>query len=234
MQFSVITSAYNQLPLLKKAHGFWKQQINNDFEWIIADDGSSDGTIEWCKQNGIRYVTQPDEGYRLTSILNKATAIAKGDYLTWVMADTYPSPQYLEQLSRYVHPERILNGIRMNVDGEGNVVSPDWRISRMFYLPENAGAVKVIHPTPWQLMTLNSMCMSKDLLNQLGGWDEGYKYYGKMDWDVPAHAHFTGKYLYWVMGAIVYHLDHEDRADHPENTAHFIKRLNQFINEREI
>ena len=44
MKFTIFTPTYNRKELLKKLYESLKNQTYKDFEWIIVDDGSSDGT----------------------------------------------------------------------------------------------------------------------------------------------------------------------------------------------
>ncbi|MCD7881250.1 MAG: glycosyltransferase family 2 protein [Clostridiales bacterium] len=43
---SIVTPTYNRAPLLQNCFDSLKRQTDQDFEWIIVDDGSSDGTEE--------------------------------------------------------------------------------------------------------------------------------------------------------------------------------------------
>lgn len=232
MKFSVITSSYNQLDQLKKAEQHWNNQLFNDFEWIIADDGSDKDTQDWLddrvkNRGGFSFVTQKNEGYGLTAILNKAAKIAEGDYLVFVMGDSYPKADFLENLNKVVAEDKMLNGIRMNVDQEGRIVSADWRVERVLFDLES-DEVQIAQPRGWEYMTLNSMCMPRKAFEKMGGIYPGYKHYGKMDWDMAAWAHFHGLKLCWCPKAIVYHLSHPERPDHEENTKVFQQRLKEF------
>ena len=51
---SVIIPTYNRLPMLKEAVNSVLAQDFEDFELIIVDDGSTDGTTEEMKQYGGR------------------------------------------------------------------------------------------------------------------------------------------------------------------------------------
>jgi len=227
--FSVITCTYNQLPLLKKAKKHWDKQTFKDFEWIIADDGSTDGTKEWAKKNGIKiYSKAKNTGFDFVGNLNEAVKLAGFKYLVWVMGDSYPAEDFLDKLSEVVKPNRVVNGLRITVSKEGKIVGEDWRIPRAtFNLTGNE--TLVIHPyEPWELMTLNSMCMPRKMFKEMGGICEEYKGYGRMDTDMAMWAYFNGYKLYWATKAIIYHLEHPDRVDSPENDKVFHKRLEEF------
>ncbi|MBI4706721.1 MAG: glycosyltransferase family 2 protein [Candidatus Omnitrophica bacterium] len=66
--FTVFTPTYNRLHTLSRVYESLKQQTYQDFEWLIVDDGSSDGTNymvgQWQKEGlfTIRYFYQKNKG----------------------------------------------------------------------------------------------------------------------------------------------------------------------------
>ena len=47
---SVCTPTYNRKYLLKRLYDSLLSQTNYNFEWIVIDDGSNDGTEEYLKE----------------------------------------------------------------------------------------------------------------------------------------------------------------------------------------
>ena len=93
---SVIVSTYNQPEWLQKALWGFEQQLERNFEIIIADDGSTEETktlINRFKENSslkITHVWQEDHGFQKTKILNKAIIASKGEYLIFTDGDCIP------------------------------------------------------------------------------------------------------------------------------------------------
>ena len=235
--FSIITSSYNQLDNLKKIWPHIRHQSfrhMGEYEWIIADDGSTDGTVEWCKENNIKfYHKEQNTGYGLVNALNEAAKLAEGQYLVWIMGDSFPKFDFLEQLYKFATPETMLNGIRYNVDWENGdeVIAPEWRITQNPEVPwwthnairigaENGGYV---------MMTLNSMCMPRALWEQMGGIPTDFDGYGKMDWYMACWMYYSGYDLTLTPRAVLYHRNHEDREDTPQSGITFDKYLNEFM-----
>lgn len=49
---TVFTPTYNRLHTLPRTYGSLCRQKRNDFNWLVIDDGSSDGTREWVESLG--------------------------------------------------------------------------------------------------------------------------------------------------------------------------------------
>ena len=97
---SVITCTYNRKNTLPKAYASLCNQTFKNFEWIVSDDGSSDGTKElvesWKKENKIQiiYIYQDNNGKHIAS--NAARAIAKGYFDIGLDSDDFMREDALE------------------------------------------------------------------------------------------------------------------------------------------
>lgn len=218
-KYSLIITAYNQLPIFEGYifPALKAQTIPQaDFEVIIADDGSEDGLEEYCEKLGMadKYVYQEDKGYGYTSIVNKAVAEADGEYLIFLSGDTYPAPNFLEEMGKALAPGRVVNGLRVNVNAIGDKVSDDWRLR---FLPhfermmvQQGVQIFPLHgyPNPWVHMTMNTIACSRKIWDEVGGLSKEYDGgYGKMDWSFAMKALYSGYGLWWQTAAIGYHID---------------------------
>lgn len=99
--FSIITATVNALPGLEATAESLRVQTFRDFEHVVIDGGSSDGTPDWLAAQGcgIRWISEPDEG--IADALNKALAMAEGEYVLVLQAgDTLLEPDSLMEASR--------------------------------------------------------------------------------------------------------------------------------------
>lgn len=81
MKLSVITINYNNRDSLKKTIESVVNQTYKDFEYIIIDGGSTDGSVEVLKEYSDKidyWVSEPDKG--IYNAMNKGIDIAKGEY----------------------------------------------------------------------------------------------------------------------------------------------------------
>jgi glycosyltransferase involved in cell wall biosynthesis len=91
---SVITVTYNAAALLPVLIESLRKQIDTDFEWIVVDNASSDGTVQLLKESGdvvTKWVSEPDFG--IYDAMNKGIKLASGDYYLICGADDqlYPN-----------------------------------------------------------------------------------------------------------------------------------------------
>ncbi len=75
-----------------------KEQSYADIEWIIVDGGSTDGTVDFIKQNEEsigQWISEPDAG--IYNALNKGIALATGHIIGFVHSDDFLSgPKVIE------------------------------------------------------------------------------------------------------------------------------------------
>jgi glycosyltransferase involved in cell wall biosynthesis len=85
---SVIIPTYNRLPMLKEAVNSVLAQDFEDFELIVVDDGSTDGTIEEIRKFGGRVrLLQHPENRGVSAARNKGILHAKGKYVAFLDSD---------------------------------------------------------------------------------------------------------------------------------------------------
>jgi len=142
---SVVMSVFNGEPLLSEAVESILGQTFGDFEFIIINDGSTDGSGETLQKfarqdDRIRLVEQPNRGLNLA--LNDGIDAARGKYLARMDADDISLPERLAQQHTFLetHPEIGVVGVEavwFMVDGRERrdrwmrVHSPDharWRL----------------------------------------------------------------------------------------------------------
>ena len=90
MKLSIITINYNNIEGLRKTVSSVLSQTWNDFEWIIIDGGSTDGSREFIAETEnklkktsfnplVFWCSEPDKG--IYNAINKGISHCKGDYI---------------------------------------------------------------------------------------------------------------------------------------------------------
>lgn len=84
-KISIITINYNDLVGLEKTFNSVVSQSNTDFEYIVIDGGSTDGSKEFLEQNSDQlayWISEKD--YGVYNAMNKGIKAAKGDYVLFL------------------------------------------------------------------------------------------------------------------------------------------------------
>src|SRR6266581_4101542 len=102
MLFSVIVPTYNRLNLLKNTlESIWNQDIT-DFETIVVNDGSSDGTHEYlsqvASQGKVKYFFQENQG--LAATRSEGLRRAQGTYIAFTDDDCIVPRNWLRTLNQ--------------------------------------------------------------------------------------------------------------------------------------
>ena len=91
MKLSVITINYNNRDGLRKTIESVVNQTYKDFEYIVIDGGSTDGSVDVIKEYAGKidyWVSEPDKG--IYNAMNKGIDVAKGEYLNFMNSgDTF-------------------------------------------------------------------------------------------------------------------------------------------------
>lgn len=98
---SVIVPVYNVALYLRRCIESILRQTYSNFELILINDGSSDGSEEICntyqsKDKRITVINQANQG--VSSARNRGLQIARGQYICFVDSDDYIDKNYLEVL----------------------------------------------------------------------------------------------------------------------------------------
>lgn len=105
---SIVTPAYNAARTLRRTLESVERQ-RGDFEHLVYDGGSTDGSQDIVRQYASRYPVRLIEGPNLGVYGNVANAFreARGQILGWINADDFYMPWTLSTVRRVftVHPE---------------------------------------------------------------------------------------------------------------------------------
>lgn len=121
---SVIVPVYNVAALLPRCIDSLLNQKFTDYEVLLVDDGSTDGSGEICDKYGrqdtrIKVIHKQNEGVSKTR--NRGMDEACGEWITFVDADDYVASGYLSDLYSCVDPgiELVIHSLKhMRESGE--------------------------------------------------------------------------------------------------------------------
>jgi len=122
---SVCIPTYNRKKYLKEALESVFSQSFKDYEVVVVDDGSTDGTEQMIKDAGfsVRYCWMNHIGK--AAARNKLIELAQGEFLSFIDSDDLLFPDTLERLMRVIdqHGTNVFAyGSHVGIDENGNEI----------------------------------------------------------------------------------------------------------------
>lgn len=170
MKLSIITINYNNRNGLQKTIDSVISQTFKDFEWIVIDGGSTDGSRELIEQyvNHFAYwVSEPDKG--VYNAMNKGIKKAKGEYLQFLNSgDWLRDENVLMDFVNSFFSSDI-------VDGDIHLIYDDREVDA--FAPDKVDFDFFFHGTLWHPCAF----IKKSLFDKCGYYNEEYRIIS--DWD---------------------------------------------------
>ena len=170
---SVIIPTFNRLSLLKQTVASVRAQTFRDYELVIVDDGSTDGTQEWLKTvEGITFISQANSG--IAASRNKGASLSFGKWLAFLDHDDLWDEKKLEIQTGFAeaNPELgmlAIKHVRLNSKTSSSSI-PSW-IKGDLFLKEYSESF--IHTS--------SVMIRKDVFDAVGGFPTRYRFADEFD-----------------------------------------------------
>ena len=168
MKLSIITLTYNNLEYTKQfIESLFKH--TKDFELIIVDNGSTDGTVEYLQSlKNIKTIFNT-ENLGFSRGNNQGIKIAEGEYIGFLNNDILLSPNWFEECEKAFKKEKVA------------FISPT-HINPHFHRTNSQNYLKYFKknkPITQYTKTFDECQFScvltrKDILEQIGGFDENF------------------------------------------------------------
>lgn len=199
MKLSVITINRNNAAGLRDTMQSVVSQTSRDFEYIVVDGASTDGSVEVIKElaplfgDGMKWISEPDGG--IFSAMNKGTRMAEGTYCLFLNSgDSFYDNKVVEEFVKFDCKEDIISGKE--------------------YIPQMN--IVCIPPQPEKLtydffvddvLRHQSTFIKRELLINLGGYSECYRIVS--DWEFWMKALVQHNATYKIFPRIVssYNMD---------------------------
>ena len=123
--FSIITVTWNASSVIAPTLKSVERQTNSDFEMLVIDGASTDGTLDIVRSasiSNLRVFSEPDKG--LYDAMNKGIARARGRYLIFLNAgDAFADDTVLARLTVLAADNPgVIYGQTQLVDAQRNVI----------------------------------------------------------------------------------------------------------------
>ena len=170
MLFSVVIPTYNRLPLLKEAlESVWRQTLTN-YEVIVVDDGSTDGTARFARSMGqsIKLLEQTNRGPGAAR--NLGIHHARGEYIAFLDSDDLWFPWTLDIYAQIIRQ----SGQPAFIAGKPRPFFVPEELQRVFKenLRVHLFADYYAAGNEWRWWGASSFVIRADALRAVGGFSE--------------------------------------------------------------
>jgi len=214
--FSICLCSWNDLEYLKILHRGVVKNTKVPYEFIVHDNGSTDGTREWLEENNIIH-TYSDDNMGVGAV-NFAIDIAKYPYIVDINADMYPllgwDTEILKQINKF-KKEKINKFMISSCLIEPLGLNPEYTIFYAGHSPDTFDETKLLqgylsNSKQWEkpntIQYSHPITMPRSLWDEFGGVDMSYQFGVGTDHDIPACAYKAGCRDFIMLGkSRVYH-----------------------------
>lgn len=174
-RLSIVSATKNALLALQNTAASLAIQTSRDFEHIVVDGASEDGTPDWLASEGsIRWISEPDEG--IADALSKGFRLASGDFVLVLQAgDTLVGPEVVEDALRYTDAVQPADVIAFDI---------------MFGDTRRVGQSRPGLRVEWKPLHHQGVLFRRSLFDRVGPFDPSYRIC--MDYDLLLRAKRAG------------------------------------------
>jgi glycosyltransferase involved in cell wall biosynthesis len=204
--FSVVIPVYNKKREIIRCLKSCVSQTFTDFEIIVVDDGSTDGSGELAHQfqdDRIAFWRTKNSGQGAAR--NFGIKKASGRYVAFLDADDTWAPEHLLELSMLItnHPDATAASAQFAYIKKGQIKHPKFKN----LLIRGDVILNYIEVTAEQTSPIitNSICIRRDTLLTIGGFDESLPL--AQDVDLWIRLHCSYDILHSLKTTSFYHID---------------------------
>ena len=205
MKLSIITINYNNLEGLRRTYESVVSQTCQDFEWIIIDGGSADGSKEFIEEHQDKFAywcSEPDKG--IYNAMNKGIAKATGEYLQFLNSgDNLVDDKVIEEFLALDWDDDVISGDIM-IDGDNKKIwrNPEDKFLDFDYMYRSS----IYHPSSY---------IKKELFEKYGLYDENLRIVS--DWKFFLESLIIRGCSYRHWDRIVTNFAYDGMSSQPEN-----------------
>lgn len=199
-KISIVLPVYNGEKYLEQALDSIIGQTYQEWELIVVNDCSNDGTseiLESYKNKDTRIcIIENETNQKLPSSLNIGFEQASGEYLTWTSDDNLYMSSALEIMSQYLDENQDIDFVYTNFMG----------------IDENGDDIGIYHQLePQQMLFKNcvgaSFLYRRKIFDVLGGYDPQWFLVEDYEYWMRVYQHFQMKHLDEVVYKYRFHSD---------------------------
>ena len=231
MKLSIIIPCYNVAPYVERAVRSVQEQAFGDWELILVDDGSADGTLPVLRRlealdGRIRVIAQENSG--VSAARNAGLRAARGEYVHFIDADDYLSSY--GNVERWENCDVAVYGFSMHTGNKGQT-----------FLPPRDGSSLLVRYLKGQRLHLGGFVFRRAFLEQNDIYFDEQTYYSE-DKEVMIKALFCARRIQPIQYAMYHYIRRDSSAmgtqkkltERNFTALDAMKRLEEFVQERKV
>jgi glycosyltransferase involved in cell wall biosynthesis len=198
---SVVMPCYNAASTIALAlEALARQNWPGSWELVIADNGSSDNSVEIARQfqdriPGLRVVDASDAPGS-SHAYNSGAAAAHGQFVLFCDADDAVADDWLAAMARALETHAVVGG-----SFEAELLNPGW-VSGTRELPQQQGLQAGFAPLHLPHIGSGNMGIDREVFQRIGGFREYLPVFG--DTDLSWRLQLQGYQLYFAADAVLH------------------------------
>jgi glycosyltransferase involved in cell wall biosynthesis len=191
-KISIITPCFNRADFAAQAIESVLSQDYPNFEHIIIDGGSTDGTLQvLSRYSHLNVISEPDQG--MYDALNKGLALATGDFIGFLNTDDVYPPGVFAAVAR-AGADPALDAVVGSAAVYRQTDSAPQRLAS-YQIPDPS-LEDFAHVAVFGMPIFNAWFFRRDVFTKIGSFDSRYKLVGDRDFMIRfAMANFRYKVI---------------------------------------
>ena len=236
---SVVLTTYNRSDALAVVVAALQRQTDQDFEVVIADDGSQAAhrahihAVARASSLAVAHVWHPDVGFTVARARNLGVSQSRGTYLILLDGDCVPDMDFIAQHRRLMQSGFLVNGSRCLLsprltqhvlDGSVEVVGMSWAYWLQQWRKGDASKIVPLVRAPdlgvrvesdfrWHGIRSCNMGLWREDFDRVNGFDSSFQGWGHEDADLVLRMFHAGvRRKNGFFATEVFHLWHNEAS----------------------
>lgn len=207
---SFVILALNKMEYTRQCIESIQAHCTQNYELILVDNGSTDGTLEYFKSVPHAKVIHNPQNLGVAAGWNQGIALAEGEFVLIFNNDTLVPPMAIENMVRTARnfPDAGIVAPRSNQIAGPQLLAqfPEFNdLQQLFdYLAETQKSGDL---SAWQFPRIKGFCMliPRSVIEEVGVFDEAFGFGNFEDDDYSLRVHLAGKQLLVADDSIIFH-----------------------------
>ena len=211
VQVSIVIPTHNRLDLTRQCVASIRRHTETPHEIIIVDNGSTDGTPAWAREEGLRVISHT-QNHGVPAACNRGILASLGEYVLLLHNDTLVPPGWAARLLAHARtdPSVGLVGPATNFATSSQQITAPYTTHEE-YLAFAAERAHVHRGRAVEVERLAGLCVliPRNVIQMVGLFDERFGLGKLEDDDYCLRVRMAGYRLLWAQDVLVHHEGHQ-------------------------